>query len=1040
MDPNTNGAGVGHSRVAAAVLGLSLLGLVLAAQPIGSSPRARPVSGRGAPCQVVLVATGSYRAEVRTGGPVPVVEFLSASGPRFERISNRGGYPACDQPIGTLSPPVKSRNASVLLFQIANELHAAAAVEFRSSQRPHIEYAYRDFGNLAMAIRADIGWAGFREILADVAGQLIRRYANPTALLTDAGAKWVADQALKVILQEYVAGRDPGLIVDGLLADMVKHLQGKAQLLARTLGGPALEQALKPHLTQIANDVKALILEQHPDVQSVRIDVSDETTDCQHSLDLAWHFKGGQYRAVLTIRCGPSQPDHVASVVINAPTLKPGEAGMVTVSALNQLGSAFPLSAATITGLGAVMPDGSSEPAAAITGTTATFAFTAAQPRGDGAYPLSVRIVTDRSTGLLTGLNTAVVTVLNVAPVLQSVTPSGAEADPGEMLELGQARVHVIDDNADARHANEVAARSLTIAHPGGLETTPLFDNADGARQVSFDAGSGSYVFEFSRNGKVAEPHAHGSWPATVSIVDDNGQVATGAVNLDVNDVAPTVTTSTVTPQFVHRGDARRINVTARFGDRNGVDDIAAADIDATAAGGGTYTLLNGLTELGRGEDWIEVQIAAPFGHTDAVGQHPIAVAVRDEAAEGRLADFLSVGNVAPETFGHGYITGFDPATEAASLATFTPAKGVCPNQPFRAGVIAGDPEGDALSVIGTIVETGAQGTFRNSSGRIWIVDMRAPGTPGPYTIRIDVSEIPPDKAAVVTMPLEVVPCEAVDDEQRLAIADPVTPGDVALAPRDESSQLLLGSFAGTRVRPADPSESGPGSGPSVRALEDSLGMAFAALDGTAGPGALPVETYLVATGGSTGPVVQFFGVNRSGVAVAMPSGPLVFEPVRIDRAAQERIGSLLQRLVAAGGQPTVLNAYCLELLRKPPAAGTVMRVASAPVQQSFTSLQRLFGASDRLASLNALRPDSDAGEYLHAIRQWSIWTHVERFDLPGFEREFVRVTRENFAEAGDAWTAQVEQAVRGLVPNRWNDIQQVLRETERGAPAPNDR
>jgi hypothetical protein len=137
----------------------------------------------------------------------------------------------------------------------------------------------------------------------------------------------------------------------------------------------------------------------------------------------------------------------------------------------------------------------------------------------------------------------------------------------------------------------------------------------------------------------------------------------------------------------------------------------------------------------------------------------------------------------------------------------------------------------------------------------------------------------------------------------------------------------------------------------------------------------------------------------------------------------------VLQGFIDRGGAPAVVNAYCLEFLRQPPAAGTVLRIAGGALQQQFARHRRVLDAAARLRELGRLKPDSDLEDYAHAIRQWAVWTVEERFDARRFEDAFVQATRRNYEAAAEAWSPQVEQALRGLAPNRWNDIQAVLRE-----------
>src|SRR5690606_18340281 len=159
---------------------------------------------------------------------------------------------------------------------------------------------------------------------------------------------------------------------------------------------------------------------------------------------------------------------------------------------------------------------------------------------------------------------------------------------------------------------------------------------------------------------------------------------------------------------------------------------------------------------------------------------------------------------------------------------------------------------------------------------------------------------------------------------------------DIAAAPRDPSSQLMLGAIAGGIVGQAfggAPIPAGGGPGPSAALLADSLAILLGEIEGTGLP---PVETYVLATGGSTGPVAQMFSINRGPLPLQLAPQAVVLEPVSITPAIQSRVTDLLQRYIAAGGRAEVLNAYCLEFLRKPPAAGTLMRIARADVAAPF--------------------------------------------------------------------------------------------------------
>lgn len=271
---------------------------------------------------------------------------------------------------------------------------------------------------------------------------------------------------------------------------------------------------------------------------------------------------------------------------------------------------------------------------------------------------------------------------------------------------------------------------------------------------------------------------------------------------------------------------------------------------------------------------------------------------------------------------------------------------------------------------------------------------------------------------------LPISDCTKAPPSNSLPAGTAVNPDDTSDAARDETSQLFAAESPGGTVPAGTPNEDAE----LAEVLRGALFSGPAAVP-EVGRGAADVEMYFLALGGSTGPVVRLFSINRSGETVQLPADFLVLEPVRITPEAQARIGTLLQGIVDRGGRQRVLDAYCLEFLRQPPAAGTVLRMANPSTTQRFAQAKRVLETAKRLRDFGRLTPDSDPAEYYHAIRQWATWTHQERFDLGRFEDAFVRIARKGYADAGDAWTTGVEQGVRALVPNRWKDIQAVLRE-----------
>ena len=197
--------------------------------------------------------------------------------------------------------------------------------------------------------------------------------------------------------------------------------------------------------------------------------------------------------------------------------------------------------------------------------------------------------------------------------------------------------------------------------------------------------------------------------------------------------------------------------------------------------------------------------------------------------------------------------------------------------------------------------------------------------------------------------------------------------------------------------------------------------------DPSAGPGA--VTASIVATGGSTGQAFELQVRNPTGTPVTIdePDG-LVLQPLKqlAKTASQKLAGDL---------QSQALSGYCLDFAKLPPSAGTLFKVADQAIQQQYAPMKNILQAARKLTEAGRLHPDSDPTAYGDAIRQWAIWSRVEKWDAKGFEQHFVERTRRNIeTSTNQKWTKAIEQKVRELVPNRWNDITAVWAEAESAA------
>jgi hypothetical protein len=197
-----------------------------------------------------------------------------------------------------------------------------------------------------------------------------------------------------------------------------------------------------------------------------------------------------------------------------------------------------------------------------------------------------------------------------------------------------------------------------------------------------------------------------------------------------------------------------------------------------------------------------------------------------------------------------------------------------------------------------------------------------------------------------------------------------------------------------------------------------------------------PTEALLLirGTGQIGGEAVSVTVYQRTGGPIAFAGEGLVAEPVDLS----EEVGADLERslLQWAGGRLSTLtlNAYCLEMLLDTPPAGTLFRIVPQEFQVAYTPIRQVLSASRQASALGLLSPDSDPQEYFHSIRQWAIWTRQEGLDERSFSRSFIERSKELFEDADRAWNSEVESQVRKILPNRWRDIESILRLTDSGS------
>ena len=268
-------------------------------------------------------------------------------------------------------------------------------------------------------------------------------------------------------------------------------------------------------------------------------------------------------------------------------------------------------------------------------------------------------------------------------------------------------------------------------------------------------------------------------------------------------------------------------------------------------------------------------------------------------------------------------------------------------------------------------------------------------------------------EGTVQAMIIEVIFVRSTNTAQR-AVDAPPTLASIGRAVQ----QALLGFF----VRPDVLAMRGSSPSAVARTLPRG-GNAFAQSPGTGARGA--VQTVLTSLGTSTGEAFQI-QVLGDGPFQLGASG-LVVEPLK--KAVQQEVRNQLTNLASKNPVTANLNGYCLEFLRQPPSAGTLFRIASPELQRRFAPLRNVLQTAQKLQQAGLLKPDGNPETYFQSIRQWAIWTKEQNFSREGFQRAFIEHAKKNFTAARRQWTNQIEDAVRGVVPHRWEDITLILQE-----------
>jgi hypothetical protein len=722
-------------------------------------------SARGG--RITITVKANYAATLQEPpSGLPFLEFTVKRSPYVENVSTRN--PQFTRHSIQDSKPAFSRdNVDARFFHILEEIRKLLEIEGPGRRHEVVTIAFDDFRRMVHQAAFDQLIQEFGQIALDTGFKILAQFT---------GGLSVPRQLLITTFKEFVNAYLKGGDIKGLQKAALNETIG----LARKIG--VSDEVLNSFLdavmlarSAIENWLKDLLK-----IQSLTGTAED--SQCSWHLYVFWDPRTGDCTARFTKICG--DPQAIETVTFKPGQGKPGDTKTVPIAVTNIQGAGVVIKDFTLNGLDAVMEDGANYNKNGLGTATPSVTFAVAKPRKDGVYNITGTLITARNERISVRGNFE---VLNVGPKITEVSPSRTSADPGESMQLSTT-ITVIDDNADKNNVEEVRERSINLTgHPSGLRTSKDFRRADTVNRTNHDPATGTYTFVLSRDGgDVDYPHEHDVYTTSIRVSDNNGVTDEKDIELEVNDVEPKALDFEAVPDHVHSGDGVPIEVKGTFIDGNGYDDITGGFVDCKEAGGDQYFYQGqpALIILDQDEDFIKVKTPS-WSHTDDEGLYPIPVEVKDEKNKASGEASLHVGNLAPMALAWGYIYGHDIGVRPES------SKLLCPNDPFKVGIMVEDPEGDELQVKATIVETGQTVVLEQESGnKTYTGILIAPGKSGKYTIRFDAVETKTKRKKALPptfSPLEVDPCAEAN----------VTNVDVAARITKDNRQALLIKVAG---------------------------------------------------------------------------------------------------------------------------------------------------------------------------------------------------------------------------------------------------
>lgn len=686
------------------------------------------------PCYMQIRASGTYIGKVSERSGVFGQSFInvdfevnSVGNPRIAVMRNIGNCNRDPNYLPSSRDNVVGQYDDALMYLILNDLAAGSFVEGASSAQGPGDPRYaamQEFNQWTRSIRTDVLVRGVTVVAVNAVYELVTRLllselSFPRALLLTFS---------KEVVQAFLQGKD-GTAFNDFFRDAILDIIIKLP----DSGDDSAEKAAK--LARLFASVVEAELKDVFKPQTLTAIASEEDCDYQLTATLDPHARN--FLVLFDKLCNGSLTDPSSVALTATGEVEPGDDVTGSVSATNVLG--VPVGITNVTGIKDGLPDKEKASfawtAQPTNGAPWQFKFTVPDPRRHEEWNLKGTVTT--VTGRMDTPSVAY-KVKDMAPEIKSVEGGEVAADPDNEMAL-VLTVTVKDKNADDENKGEVPIDKMKIGgHPGGLDTTLKFDDFTDRSGGDPDA-NGVYTFTLGRTATVKGPHEEGDFLTQLVAFDDNGNASDPEdITLTVNNVAPVIKLAYAMPSSVWATPVREIDFKVKIVDRNGADDIASVEVDATAAGGDVYTMASGLKETERDKESITFQLASKFLHKAIPGTYPIPTNATDKDDPPHKVSQtpnLEVRASAPDITGIGMIWGEDPMP-------VPPPDNLCPGDVFTFGVIIEHPQGLAMTVNAGIGTPGnppaGPGTaMAHTSRHIYTVTMSAPADPGVYMIQV---------------------------------------------------------------------------------------------------------------------------------------------------------------------------------------------------------------------------------------------------------------------------------------------------------------